>query len=163
VKEKRGTKNCNRKFATLLTPFQASSTKMHPSLIPSHSFYIWQIVSKRPNGNHAKIVLINTLAFNSYMIEKEVIPTLIYIPGVNFINIKCTNFSYARWFQQLFLVTCMLPKQRSYEKFVRLMLMKLTAAQLQVSLVICGLFICNFTYMRLKKCFFFWNLSSYLW
>jgi len=54
--------------------------------------------------------------------------------GVNFINILHTNFSYKRCFGSFFssymYFTCTwrkLPKWRSYEKFVRKMLMKLTA------------------------------------
>jgi len=41
-------------------------------------------------------------------------------PSVNFINILSTNFSYES-------ARILLPKRRSYEKFVRKMLMKLTA------------------------------------
>ncbi len=51
-------------------------------------------------------------------------------PGVNFINVKHTNFSYKMSFRQLLLCTCNQkkpPKRHSYEKFVRLTLMKLTA------------------------------------
>jgi len=33
---------------------------------------------------------------------------------------------------------------------------------IQVALVICGLFICEFAYMRMKNGLFFWNLSSNL-
>jgi len=49
--------------------------------------------------------------------------------GVNFINILRTNFLYKRHFGSFFYVHVTrekLPKQRSYEKFVRKMLMKVT-------------------------------------
>ncbi len=39
VKEKSKAKICNRKFATFLTPFQANSTKMHPSLTSPHFWH----------------------------------------------------------------------------------------------------------------------------
>jgi len=41
-------------------------------------------------------------------------------PGVNFINVKCTNFSYEHYFGSFYYVQVTrkkLPKQRSYEKF----------------------------------------------
>jgi len=50
-------------------------------------------------------------------------------PGVNFINILRTNFSYECRFGSFFYLHVTrkkLPKQRSYEKFVSKMLMKLT-------------------------------------
>ncbi len=50
-------------------------------------------------------------------------------PGVNFINILCMNFSYERCCGSFFYVHVSrekLPQQRSYEKFVHKMLMKLT-------------------------------------
>jgi len=49
--------------------------------------------------------------------------------GVNFINVKHTNFLYERHFGSLYYVHVTrkkLPKRRSYEKFACLMLMKLT-------------------------------------
>jgi len=52
-------------------------------------------------------------------------------PGVNSINILCTKFSYERRFGSFFYVHVTrekLPKQCSYKKFVRKMLMKLTTA-----------------------------------
>jgi len=49
--------------------------------------------------------------------------------GVNFINVKRANFSYKCWFWQLFSSYMYVPKQRLYEKFVRLTLMKLTPAR----------------------------------
>ncbi len=51
-------------------------------------------------------------------------------PGVNFINVKPTNFLYKRHFGSFYYVHVTrkkLPKQRSYEKFMHLTLMKLTA------------------------------------
>jgi hypothetical protein len=51
-------------------------------------------------------------------------------PGVNFINVKCTNFLYERRFGSFYYVHVTrkkLPKQRSYKKFACLRLMKLTA------------------------------------
>ena len=51
-------------------------------------------------------------------------------PGVNFINIKHTNFSYKRRFGSFYYAHVTrekLPKRHSYEKFVRILLMKLTA------------------------------------
>ncbi len=50
-------------------------------------------------------------------------------PGVNFINIKHTNFSYECRFGSFYYVHVTrkkLPKWHSYKKFARLMLMKLT-------------------------------------
>jgi len=53
-------------------------------------------------------------------------------PGVNFINMLCTYFSYERHFGSFFLRMYVhmyvkkLPKRRLYEKFARTMLMKLT-------------------------------------
>jgi len=47
-------------------------------------------------------------------------------PEFNFINVKRTNFSYEMLFQQLFSSDMYIKKWRLYEKFVRLMLMKLT-------------------------------------
>jgi len=50
--------------------------------------------------------------------------------GVNFINVKCTNFLYECCFNSFYNVhdtIKKLQKQRSYEKFARLTLMKLTA------------------------------------
>jgi len=58
--------------------------------------------------------------------RKEALP-----PGVNFINILCTNFLYKHLFCSFFYVhvtRSKLPKQRLYEKFARKMLMKLTTA-----------------------------------
>jgi len=52
-------------------------------------------------------------------------------PGVNYINILRSNFLYERLFSSFFYVHVTrekLPKQRSYEKFVCKMLMKLTPA-----------------------------------
>jgi len=49
--------------------------------------------------------------------------------GVNFINIKRANFSYETSFWQLFSSYMYVKKLRSYEKFVRLMLMKLTTGE----------------------------------
>jgi len=49
--------------------------------------------------------------------------------GVNFINIKRTNYSYERHFGSFSIVTCTkkkLPKQRLYKKIARITLMKLT-------------------------------------
>jgi len=46
--------------------------------------------------------------------------------AVNFINNLRTNFSYETSFRQLFSRYMYVKKQRSYEKFVRKMLMKLT-------------------------------------
>jgi len=50
-------------------------------------------------------------------------------PGVNFINVKRTNFSYECRFGSFYYIHVTrekLPEQRSYKKFVRLTLMKLT-------------------------------------
>ncbi len=47
-------------------------------------------------------------------------------PGVNFINIKRTNFSYKRRVLAAFSSYMYIEKWRSYEKFVRKMMMKLT-------------------------------------
>ncbi len=44
------------------------------------------------------------------------------ILGVNFINVKRTNFSYKLWFSSYVLAL----SKNSYKKFARLMLMKLT-------------------------------------
>jgi len=52
--------------------------------------------------------------------------------GADFINVKRTNFLYERRFGSFYYVHVIrrkLPKQRSYEKFARLTLMKLTAGQ----------------------------------
>ncbi len=46
--------------------------------------------------------------------------------GVNFINVKRSKFSYETSFRQLFSSDMYVKKRCSYEKFVRLMLMKLT-------------------------------------
>ncbi len=47
-------------------------------------------------------------------------------PGVNFINTLRTNFLYETLFWQLFSSYKYVNKRHSYEKFVHLMLMKLT-------------------------------------
>jgi len=47
--------------------------------------------------------------------------------GVNFINIKCANFSYKTFFGQLFSSYMYIKKRRLYKKFAHLTLMKLTA------------------------------------
>jgi hypothetical protein len=47
-------------------------------------------------------------------------------PVVNFINVKRTNFSYERRISAAFSSYTYVEKRRSYEKFVRKMLMKLT-------------------------------------
>jgi len=49
-------------------------------------------------------------------------------PVVNFINVKCTNFLYERRVSAAFSSYMYEEKWRSYEKFVRKMLMKLTPA-----------------------------------
>jgi len=49
-------------------------------------------------------------------------------PGVNFINILRTNFSYERHFSMYMLLEKAAETQRLYEKFVSLTLMKLTTA-----------------------------------
>ncbi len=46
--------------------------------------------------------------------------------GVNFINAKCTNFWYEHCVSAAFSNYMYVEKRRSYEKFVRKMLMKLT-------------------------------------
>ncbi len=51
-------------------------------------------------------------------------------PAVNFINVERTNFSYETSFWQLFSSDMYVKKRRSYEKFVRLTLMKLTTGWL---------------------------------
>jgi len=64
-------------------------------------------------------------------------------PGVNFINVKRTNFLYKRSFGSFYYVHVTrkkLSKQHSYEKFVRLTLMKLTTAEPEkiIGLEICA-------------------------
>jgi len=66
---------------------------------------------------------------NDYFFIYRNSPRLQMISGVNFINILHTNFSYKHCFGSFFYVHITrekLLKQRSYEKFVRKMLMKLT-------------------------------------
>jgi len=46
--------------------------------------------------------------------------------GVNFINVLRTNFSYERHFSMYMKLEKVAKTRRSYEKFVRLTLMKLT-------------------------------------
>jgi hypothetical protein len=62
--------------------------------------------------------------------ERGLIFGLIYTPTVNFINVKHANFSYKHCFGSFFssymYIVTELPKQCSYEKFVRLTLRKLT-------------------------------------
>jgi len=61
-------------------------------------------------------------------------------PGVNFINILLTNFSYKGHFGSFFYVHVTrekLPKRHSYEKFVRKMLMKLTTEEQNMKEKIC--------------------------
>jgi hypothetical protein len=74
-----------------------------------------------------KIVVANGQgALNEYLDSIEVIDVS---SGVNFINILCMNFSYECRFGSFFYINITrekLPKQCSYEKFVRKMLMKLT-------------------------------------
>jgi len=41
------------------------------------------------------------------------------LAGLNFINIKCTNFLYETSFRQLFSSDMYVEKRRSYKKFVR--------------------------------------------
>ncbi len=50
-------------------------------------------------------------------------------PVINFVNVKRANFSYKCSFSSFYYIHVTrkkLPKQRTYEKFVRKMLMKLT-------------------------------------
>ncbi len=57
------------------------------------------------------------------------------LSGVNFINILRTNFSYEHCFGSFFYVHVTrekLPKQCSYKKFVRKMLMKLTTGRFYI-------------------------------
>jgi len=49
--------------------------------------------------------------------------------GVNFINVKRTRFSYKMLFWQLFSSYMYIKKRRSYKKFVRKILMKLTVVR----------------------------------
>jgi len=50
----------------------------------------------------------------------------------------------------------------NYIYIVKTMKVEWGIYHIQAALVICGLFICEFTYMRLKNGLFFWNLSSNL-
>jgi len=61
------------------------------------------------------------------------------LSGVNFINNICVRFLYKRRFGSLYYVHVTrekLPKQRSYEKFVHITLMKLTAGGNPIKLVL---------------------------
>ncbi len=63
---------------------------------------------------------------NIWLKESKVTP---FTPSVNFINILHTNFSYERQFGSFSLVTCLVTfcfAKNSYEKWARIILMKLT-------------------------------------
>ncbi len=54
-------------------------------------------------GKSQKLKVVNLFVLSGSACAKAVSKTLMKLtPGVNFINIKCMNFSYARWFWQLF-------------------------------------------------------------
>jgi len=70
--------------------------------------------------------LIEQSFFRSFRLKKS-------LPCVHFINILCTNFLYECCFSSFFYVHVTrgkLPKWHSYKKFVRKILMKLTACAL---------------------------------
>jgi len=75
----------------------------------------------------------STLLEIRFNLDWAVIPKVCYADhwwsSVNFINIKRTNFLSETLFRQLFSSYMYVKKRRSYEKFVHLTLMKLTAAR----------------------------------
>ncbi len=88
-------------------------------------------VKKGPQ--YCDTLLFAVLVFSEY--SSAVTPTLKHLdrPAVNLINVKRANFSYKHCFgsfcSSYIHVVKELPKQRSYKKFVRLMLMKLTPVE----------------------------------
>ncbi len=79
--------------------------------------------------------------------------------GVNFINVKGTNFSYAISFFYVHVTRKKLPKRRSCKKRARVTLMKLTTGGPHFM----RSFYLQFCINAIEKWPFFWNISSNLW
>ncbi len=92
-------------------------------------------------------------------------------PGVNFINIKCTNFSYEHRFGTFYYIHVTrkkLPKQCSNEKFAHLTLMKLTPGVnfiniLQAAFFYKRVFTTFLWFLHICVCNFFLSKENQFW
>jgi len=92
----------------------------------------WWSISKKIRSKYESVLCsfsLLTVCLCNFL-EKEYWQKAAYImllkfsPAVNFINFKRVRFSYERWTRNLYVTRKKLPKQRSYEKFVHLTLLK---------------------------------------